>query len=200
MRLLSVKVVKLLSQKSQHRLCYRIPEYRFFRYALLLQNLSLFYIIHQHKPHTLCIFSLYKEFICLYSARKVSSSSNSGRLKLIWIIFASCIFSSIYFLNDSKSFDFPHRLTPVMTFISGVPITLIIFSIQEFLGMSLIISISLLMFDEIILLCLLAIFNIFSFLANRSMALKKQHRTFDYPMLCNLSANLGLNIACYKTK
>ena len=63
--------------------------------------------------------------------------------------------------------------------------------------MSLIISISLLLFDEIILSCLLAISNIFSFLANRCVGIKKQHRTFDYPMLCNLSANLGLNIACY---
>ena len=40
--------------------------------------------------------------------------------------------------------------------------------------MSLIISISLFLFDEIILSCLLAVFNIFSFLANRSIALKKQ--------------------------
>ena len=64
--------------------------------------------------------------------------------------------------------------------------------------MSLIISISLFLFDEIILSFLLAIFNIFSFLANRCVGIKKQHRTFDYPMLCNLSANLGLNIACYK--
>ena len=40
-----------------------------------------------------------------------------------------------------------------------------------------------------------------SFLSYRLFScIKCKHRTFDYPMLCNLSANLGLNIACYKYK
>lgn len=40
--------------------------------------------------------------------------------------------------------------------------------------------------------------NLSKILSNIVIIILIQHRTFDYPMLCNLSANLGLNIACYK--
>ena len=49
-------------------------------------------------------------------------------LKLMCMIFAFILLFWICALNASNNFDLPLRRTPVITLISGVPITLIIFS------------------------------------------------------------------------